>query len=289
MKKTILFLAVIVVFTVSCNKAVESNIKMYTTTWDEVINEGKLDLINSTNFDENITLIISPENIVGIENVKSYYSNYLTGFSNIDFSIVDIFGQGDKLVKHWQFKGTHTGEFFGIPATQKSVTVQGTTLIKMKNGKIFQEQDFMDNMSFMQQLGIVSNPENINIINGAYEAFSKGDIPSVIALLDDNVIWNEAEGNSLADGNPYIGPKAVSDGIFNRIGASYEYFNLDNIKLHEMSNNQVLATLRYKAKLKKNAALIDAQVAHHWTLNNGKIIGFQQYTDTKQLAEANNK
>jgi len=53
-----------------------------------------------------------------------------------------------------------------------------------------------------------------------------------------------------------------------------------------MSNNQVLATLRYKAKLKKNGVEYNTQAAHLWTLKDGKVINFQQYVDTKQLADA---
>lgn len=128
--------------------------------------------------------------------------------------------------------------------------------------------------------------ENSAIINNLYKAFAVGDIPKVLAGLDDKIIWNEAEGNKYADGNPYIGPQAVLNGVFARIGAEHEYFNLVNIKLHEMANNQVLATLRYNGKLKSNGATFDVQVAHLWTLKNGKVIAFQQYVDTKQLAEA---
>ena len=133
----------------------EANLKMYQTTWDDIINKGKLDEINETHFDKNITLVTSPKNIVGIEDFKAYYKNYLTGFSNIKFTILDAFGQGDKIVKYWNFKGKHTGEFFGIPATGKEVDVNGVTLVKMKDGKIAQEQDIMDNLEFMQQLGLI--------------------------------------------------------------------------------------------------------------------------------------
>lgn len=139
----------------AANKQLEANLKMYETTWDEIINKGKIDLINETNFDKNITLVMAPENIVGIEGFKAYYQNYLTGFSKVTFTIVDVFGQGDRIVKHWNFKGTHSGEFFGIPATGKEVNVDGVTLVKMKDGKIAREQDFMDNLEFMQQLGII--------------------------------------------------------------------------------------------------------------------------------------
>lgn len=133
----------------------DANLKMYLEVWDEVINNGDLDQINESNFDKNITLVSSPENVVGIEDFKAYYSNYITGFTNVSFTIIDAFGQGDKIVKHWNFKGTHTGDFFGIPATGNEVNVSGVTLVKMKDGKIAQEQDIMDNLEFMQQLGLL--------------------------------------------------------------------------------------------------------------------------------------
>ncbi|MEJ7741770.1 MAG: ester cyclase [Nocardioidaceae bacterium] len=45
--------------------------------------------------------------------------------------------------------------FFGIPATGKSVSLDGTTLVRMANGKIAEERDFFDNLDFMQQLGLM--------------------------------------------------------------------------------------------------------------------------------------
>ena len=131
------------------------NLKMYETVWNDIINKREIDKINETNFDSNITLITAPENVIGIQGFKDYYQNYLTGFSDVTFTIVDVFGQGDKIVKHWNFKGTHTGEFFGIPASGKKVNIDGVTLVKMKDGKIAQEQDFLDNLSFYQQLGLI--------------------------------------------------------------------------------------------------------------------------------------
>ena len=137
------------------DKQLADNLKMYETVWDKVINDRQIDFINETYFDKNVTAVIEPENIVGIEGFKEYYNNYLTGFSDAEFTIIDAFGQGDKIVKHWNFKGTHDGEFFGIPASGKKVDISGTTLVKMKDGKIAQEQDFMDNLAFYQQLGLM--------------------------------------------------------------------------------------------------------------------------------------
>jgi uncharacterized protein len=264
---------------------VESNIKLYTQVWDNVINKGQIDQINTKNFHESVIMVMNPVNIVGIEGFKSYYQNFLTGFSEIQFTIKKIFGQEENLVKHWHFKGRHTGAFFGLPATGKFVDIEGVTIIKMKNGKIYKEQDFMDSMIFQQQLGLISNSANMITVNNLYNSFSKGDVPSVLGAMDVNIIWNEAEGNKYADGNPYIGPDAVLNGVFGRVLAEHEYFNLDDIILHEMYEEKVLATLRYKAK-NKNGNEYDAQVAHLWTLKDGKIIAFQQFVDTKKLNDS---
>ncbi len=283
----IAFLSITSLFAQKSN--IDKDIKMYTQVWDDILNKSQIDLINEKNFDTNLVLVSSPENIVGIDGFKAYYQNFLTGFSNITFTVKNVFGQGDQLVKHWNFKGKHTGDFFGIPATGNTVDVEGVTIAKMKNGKIAKEQDFMDNSIFMQQLGLTSNPENVGIIDNLYKAFAAGDISAVLSGMDSKIEWNEAESNNLADGNPYIGPEAVLNGVFVRIVGGHEYFKLTDIQLHEMNNNQVLATLRYDAKYKESGKAYNAQAAHFWTLKDGKVIAFQQYVDTKKLAEAEGK
>lgn len=218
MKTTLKLICISLLVTVlSCADAkVEKNIAMYSNVWDQIINEGNLDAINDSNFDTNITLVSSPENIVGIENFKAYYANFTTGFSEAEFTIDNIFGQGDNLVKHWSYKGTHTGDFFGIPATGKTIDLTGVTLVKMKDGKIAQEQDFMDNLAFMGQLGIdpFLNPKNITTVRKLYDNLGARNIDAVAAVMDENLVWMEAENFPYADKNPYKGFSAVIEGLF---------------------------------------------------------------------------
>jgi len=103
----------------------------------------------------------SPTDVVGINSARAYYANYLTGFTDITFTIKDVFGMDEKLVKHWNFKGKHTGVFFGIPPTGKNVDIDGVTLVRMDNGKIAEERDFLDNLEFMQQLGLIPCHEKL--------------------------------------------------------------------------------------------------------------------------------
>ena len=134
-------------------KIAQENIDSYSKTWELVINEGKVDVLD-TAYAPEIVLHTVPE-IKGIAKSKAYYAYFVTGFSNRKFIVKEIFASGDKLTKYWQFKGTHTGDFMGIPATGKTIDVEGWTIARMVNGKIVEERDFMDNMDFMKQLGLL--------------------------------------------------------------------------------------------------------------------------------------
>ncbi len=49
----------------------------------------------------------------------------------------------------------NTGVFFGMPATGKTVPEEGSTIVRMKDGIILEEQDYFDNLALMQQLGAI--------------------------------------------------------------------------------------------------------------------------------------
>ncbi len=133
----------------------------------------------------------------------------------------------------------------------------------------------------------MTTSQNIEIIDKVYNAFSTGDMPTVLGAMHPKIEWKEAESNSLADGNPYIGPDAVLQGVFARLGANHEHFSVKDVTLHGMDGNRVLATLRYDAKVRATGKAYNAQAAHFWTLDDqGKIVAFQQFVDTKKLADA---
>jgi|TARA_B100001250_G_scaffold48185_1_gene37697 hypothetical protein len=129
----------------------ERDLKMYEDTWSRFL-KGDTAIVNKDRFQEDVVVVTEEGDLVGIEACKNFYMNYLIGFSDIEFTIIDVLGQGDRLVKHWNFKGTHTGEFFGMPASGNKLNLSGTTLVTMKDGKIAREQDFFDVMSMVKQL-----------------------------------------------------------------------------------------------------------------------------------------
>lgn len=139
---------------------VAANIKLYTETWDAIINEGRFELFNEEHFMPDVIMYAEPENVVGIEGMKGYYQALLSAFSDGQFTVNNIFGEGDQLTKHWTFRGKHTGDFFGVPASGNEIVMTGSTIVRMSpDGRIAEERDFMDNLSILSQMGLVLSPE----------------------------------------------------------------------------------------------------------------------------------
>lgn len=127
--------------------------------------------------------------------------------------------------------------------------------------------------------------ENVALLKSLYEAFGRGDVPTVLAAMDPAIEWNEAENFPYADKNPYVGPAAIVEGVFARLVGEWDGFS---VALEELldAGDTVVATGRYGGAYKKTGIRIHSQFAHVWRLRGGKIVRFQQYTDTAQAAKA---
>ncbi len=81
---------------------------------------------------------------------------YKTAFPDLHATVEDVIAEGDKVVTRVTVRGTHQGEIeeFG-PPTGRQVELQGLTLHRIEGGKIVEEWERYDNLSFMQQLGLV--------------------------------------------------------------------------------------------------------------------------------------
>ena len=127
--------------------------------------------------------------------------------------------------------------------------------------------------------------ENVKTVESLYAAFAKGDIPTVLGALDPQVEWSEAENFIYADGNPYVGPEAVLQGVFMRIVSDWDGFAVSPTGVLDAGDNAI-GHGHYSGTHKKTGKQVRAQFAHFFTFRDGKIVKFQQYTDTAQFKEA---
>ena len=127
--------------------------------------------------------------------------------------------------------------------------------------------------------------ENVKTVETMYAAFAKGDIPTVLAGLDAQVEWWEAENFIYADNNPYVGPESVLQGVFMRIVSDWDGFAVSPAGVLD-AGDTAIGHGYYSGTHKQTGKQVRAQFAHFFTFRDGKIVKFQQYTDTAQFKQA---
>lgn len=127
--------------------------------------------------------------------------------------------------------------------------------------------------------------ENLELVREIYSAFAAGDVPGVVARMSSDMEWNEAENFPYADGNPYVGAEAILGGVFARLGGEWDGFAALPDEFLD-AGDTILVLGRYRGTFKATGGALDAQFAHVWRVAAGKVVHFQQYTDTLQAARA---
>lgn len=125
--------------------------------------------------------------------------------------------------------------------------------------------------------------QNLDGVQGVYDAFGKGDIPAVLGFLGSDIEWTEAEG--FPYGGTYKGPNAVLEGVFMRLGTEWDGYAAVPDEFID-AGDTVVVLGKYSGKYKATSKSFQANFAHVWKVREGKAIRFVQYTDTLKVQEA---
>lgn len=136
--------------------AIEQNKRLVTRYFDEVWNQGKLEVLNE---------LIAPDYInhspgapnpkPGPEGLKPIVEAIRKGIPDVKYTIQDMVVAPDKVAVRVVMTGTHTGDFFGIAPTGKRVTVNQFQIERIENGKIVEHWRQTDDLGMMRQLGLL--------------------------------------------------------------------------------------------------------------------------------------
>lgn len=121
---------------------------------------------------------------------------------------------------------------------------------------------------------------NRAFIQSLYDAFERGDAATVLGGLHPNVTWNEAESHPYAAGNPFVGPDRVGAGVFGSLHRDFSTFSANPERL--IQEDDVVVVLGRYTGTHTSGRSLDAQFVHAWTVKDGQVTAFQQYTDTEQ-------
>jgi len=139
------------------NKAVSRRVN------EEMISQNKLDLVDehfAETFVDHSALPGFPANREGVKQLFGMFHNV---FSDFHVTIEDQVAEGNNVVTRKTFHGRQTGEFFGIPPTNKQGSFGAIDILQVKNGTITDHWTVVDQLSLMQQLGVVPTAEQASV------------------------------------------------------------------------------------------------------------------------------
>ena len=125
---------------------------------EDVWGKGDFDALSEVAAADVIDHNPSPGLPPGAEGQKAIIMMLRSAFPDGTNALEEVIAEGDKVMDRHTFRGTHKGEFFGIPATGKQVTFTGMEITRIAGGKIVEIWHQEDLMGLMQQLGAIPTP-----------------------------------------------------------------------------------------------------------------------------------
>ena len=126
---------------------------------------------------------------------------------------------------------------------------------------------------------------NLELIRGTYEGSSEDNGRNLLAVLSPDVEWTEAEGFPYA--GTYVGPEALIEGVFRRLGAEWTGYRAD-VHTYIADGDRVAAFGVYSGTYNATGKSMTAPFAHLYQIKDGKVIRMTQYVDTVLVTRALN-
>ena len=99
-----------------------------------------------------------PDLAPGIQGVRDAFAYALTAFTDFRHEIKAQYGEGDTVISRVVGYGKHTGEFLGVPPTNKDVQMEGISIHRVADGKIVEHWAQIDAAGLLMQLGVLPPP-----------------------------------------------------------------------------------------------------------------------------------
>jgi len=126
---------------------------------DEVITKGNIEAAGKYFWNDVVEQVPMPGQGPGLSGLQDVIRAMRVGFPDIVFSIQEQILDKDKVASRFEWTGTHTGEFLGIPATGRPVRVWGIVIDRVEDGRIKDTRIIMDTLGMMGQLGVLPAPD----------------------------------------------------------------------------------------------------------------------------------
>lgn len=89
------------------------------------------------------------------EGVKQIVGAIKTAFPDVVFTADDVIAEGDRVAARFTMRGTQTGDFMGVPPTDKPIVVTGIDIVRFEDGKAVEHWHEWSGLELLQQLGVL--------------------------------------------------------------------------------------------------------------------------------------
>ncbi|QDC00468.1 nuclear transport factor 2 family protein [Mesorhizobium sp. 8] len=125
--------------------------------------------------------------------------------------------------------------------------------------------------------------KNYETIKAHYAGSDAHDMAAMMAPITPATAWTEMVGFPCA--GTYVGAPAIIEGVFKRLGEDWDGYTFKLERLVD-GGDTVVGIGTYSGTYRKTGKAMSARVVHVWDLKDGKVVRFEQFTDTKLVAEA---
>ena len=141
---------------VQSSASVEAN-KAIIQRWWGAMNDGSAGAIIDEIYAADYILHdpTQPKPTIGTEGIREFIGMVTAAFPDLRMTLDDLVAEGDRVVQRLTARGTHQGEFFGVPASGNSIVVWLYVTSRIADGKVAEEWQLLDALSLMQQIGAV--------------------------------------------------------------------------------------------------------------------------------------
>jgi steroid delta-isomerase-like uncharacterized protein len=131
----------------------EQNKAIARRAFEEILSHGRFELAEQLYAKDFVNHGIHRD--ATLEEDQAALKGWHQAFSNIVILPEKLIAEGDLVTIYWIARGTNTGTGNGLPATGKSAELAGITIWRILDGKIKEEWSAFDQLSIMQQLGLL--------------------------------------------------------------------------------------------------------------------------------------
>jgi steroid delta-isomerase-like uncharacterized protein len=142
------------------NNSPDENKKIVRRFVEECWNQGSLNKVSELLADQvRFHDPVFPNMNSGIQNIKNHIETSRKAFPDLKFTIDDTIAEGNEVVVHWTARGTHKGQFLGMPPTDRKVIIDGTSIYRLEGSKIAEAHANWNLATMMAQLGVFEVPK----------------------------------------------------------------------------------------------------------------------------------